>query len=276
MQNSPTHRGGGTPNNSYPYYDRNGYYVHQQQIEPQNWHEPVQLGGGGGGGGGGSTGTGGSVRADSPTINSQLQSYAPVTTPGTSTNQYTTPSLNCKIPSGSGGGGGSGSGSGGSGGGNTPTGASGAGSSGPPQPPSPTAVQKQEPTTHHQYQGYNQCPISQSSQPIYNNNIPPPPPSAGGAAPPGGPPGAGHQQIHNNYALTPDPTVSGGPGGQPSPSQGSGSGGGSGGGGGGGQGSQGSGAQGSNTSQAQLPSPLYPWMRSQFGKKFIIYMYFLI
>ena len=134
---------------------------------------------------------------------------------------------------------------------------------GPGGPPSPNTPQGQpkgndnpqqqhQATVGQQYPQYQQCPLSQSSQPIYNNNIPPPPP--GSVVGPGGPgvPGGPHQPVHNSYSLSPDGHV-----GQPSPGSM-------------GQGTPGggppNGPQGPGAPQAPLPSPLYPWMRSQFGK----------
>ncbi len=106
-------------------------------------------------------------------------------------------------------------------------------------PPSPTQQQQQQKTEpqqqqQHQYQQY-QCPITPQSQ-VYNNNLPP---------------------QHNTYGLNEV---------QPSPVSGQGGGGGNGAGGGPGGGGPGGGPPQQQPPQAPLPSPLYPWMRSQFGK----------
>ncbi|XP_071745312.1 uncharacterized protein [Lepeophtheirus salmonis] len=237
-----------SPNaNRYPsYYDsRNGYYMHhggghqQQQIEPGSWHEPVL------------------PRADSP-ISQQLaqqQNYSPTPVVNSSGSGGSSYNSSCKM---------------------TPA----VGGAGPPTPPGKT-----EPL-HPGYTQYNACPISSQNNQVYNNNIPPPLPPV---------------QVHNSYAMSPEhatapnaqaapqqppppppsqqqQVVGGGPvtsqvppapqsvvldhsNQQPleqhqapqhqehSPTP---------------QGSQGS---GQNASQSSLPSPLYPWMRSQFERK---------
>ena len=226
----------------YPsYYDRNGYYnVHQQSLDSQqSWHEPVVPGSG-------ALNTGGTTtpRPDSPSsIGMQQTGYA---SPAV-TNPVNNTSYSCKMAA-------------------QQAAASLAVSgslTGPGGPPSPNTPQGQpkgndnpqqqhQATVGQQYPQYQQCPLSQSSQPIYNNNIPPPPP--GSVVGPGGPgvPGGPHQPVHNSYSLSPDGHV-----GQPSPGSM-------------GQGTPGggppNGPQGPGAPQAPLPSPLYPWMRSQFGK----------
>ena len=228
MQSSPTQQ------QRYPYYDRNGYYMHQgAEGSQQNWHEPVVPVSGGGLG----PPVAGAVRPDSPS-NVMPHGFPQVPqqpvpqqpgggAPGSQQGQYS-----CKLATG---------------------------------PPSPSEVvqQKIEPNSQHPtppggnsmgqqqtpYQQYP-CPISQSQQhsqgqnqqQVYNNNLPqvpqPPPNGAGvGGSGNGAPP----------YNLTPEHH------GQPSP---------------GSMGGGGPNSQNQNAPQAPLPSPLYPWMRSQFGKGF--------
>jgi len=213
-------------NNGYgSYYDRNGYYIHQQHttgMDPQSWHDP-----------------GIQQRPDSPTMLVQQQQYpvAPVN-PNLSSASYSCKMAASIAGTGSGPGGGSGGGSGSSGGGVTP--------------PSPASSQKNETLSsplQQQYSQYPPCPLSQSSHSpsvMYNNNMGGPPPQGvpgGPQVPPHGPPGP-HPGVHNTYSLTPEGHVVGGqvsPGPQP-------------------------GGQNQGAPQAPLPSPLYPWMRSQFGK----------
>ena len=131
-------------------------------------------------------------------------------------------------------------------------------------PPSPTQQKTNDnPQLQSPYGGgqppYGQCQLSQNSQQAggaagggavtpnsFSSQLPP---QAGG-----GPPG-----VHNNYPMNEGSATPGGPGpaggssagapmGQPSPVQ------------------QGGGQNQSGAPQASLPSPLYPWMRSQFGK----------
>lgn len=199
IQGSPTqHR--------YPYYDRNGYYVHQGSgSDSQNatWHEPVPPSG----------------RPDSPIGVQQVTAQHHLFNQQGQT-QYT-----CKLASNN--------------------------------PPSPQVQQKIEsssqphPTvsSQPQYQQYP-CTITQSQHPqIYNNNIPqpnqppppppPPPPSSAQQCSATGPGSAVvpspyniGQEQHTQANLNPS---------QPNTQQ--------------------------NASQAPLPSPLYPWMRSQFERK---------
>ena len=208
----------GSPSQRYPYYDRNGYYQHQQQhLDPQSWHEPVAAASAAVSTG--ATTPGANNRSDSPTSLSQPQhSFPGATPPGAAQSQTQQ-----------------------------------AGSGGPVQPPPqqsqanvnqyscklapvpPSPPASETAPSQHQYQQYP-CPLggqNQAQQPqqaIYNNNLP--------------------QQVHNTYALTSDH-------GQPSP-VGPGSAGGP-------QNTQ-QPQQAPSTPQAPLPSPLYPWMRSQFGK----------
>ena len=227
-QNSP--RGA---NNGYgSYYDRNGYYIHQQHtsgLDPQTWHDP-----------------GIQQRPDSPTMLVQQQYPVAPVNPNLTSSSYSCKMAATLAGSGSGPGGGSGGGSGSSGGGVTP--------------PSPASSQKNDPlSSPHQQAPYSQyppCPLSQSSHSpsvMYNNNMGGPPPQGvpgGPQGPPHGPPGP-HPGVHNTYSLTPEGHAMGGP---VSP------------------GSQG-GGQNQGAPQAPLPSPLYPWMRSQFGKNTFIVIF---
>jgi hypothetical protein len=116
-------------------------------------------------------------------------------------------------------------------------------------PPSPASSQKNDPLSSphaQQYPQYPSCPLTNTSHSpsvMYNNNMGGPPSQGVPSGPQvqsHGPPG-----VHNSYSLTPEGHVVGG---QVSP------------------GSQGGGGPQQGAPQAQLPSPLYPWMRSQFGK----------
>lgn len=227
-------------NQRYSYYDSrsNGYYAQHLDSGGGNWHEPVTA-----------CGTTSVSRPDSPG-----GLFSPQ-------NQYSS----CKLAS---------SGSTTPGAPGAPSGAT-SGNTTAAAPPSPSQQQQQpqksEPNSQqHQYSQY-QCPPALSQSQIYNNNLPPPPPHAAG---PTGPPGGPHQ-VHNSYPLSPDLVH----GGQPSPVGGSGSNGGAnrsgdGGSGGGnlsqspqGGGSGGGGSAGSGgNAQNSVPSAIYPWMRSQFGK----------
>ncbi len=236
----------------YPYYDRNGYYVHQQHAGQtagfDTWHEPAVTPVTPGAGGVPPPGTpvsssGLPGRPDSPSSVTGYPSPAAVTSAA---------NYSCKmaVPPG----------------GVTPPSPGSAQQQSQQQAPKASAgadnPQQMQPYAGQQQTQY-QCPLTQSSQAqgVYNNNMP-------AGAGPGGPPpsgGGGAAGIHNSYSLSSDGSAppSGGPNGQA-------------GGGGvvGGQHSPGqqappgpNGPGGQNQSQAPLPSPLYPWMRSQFGKK---------
>ena len=220
------------------YYDRNGYYVHQHGAAAaaaatgngggafDSWHDP------------------GGMRPESPTSGAGI---APPTYPSPAATSAASSSVNysCKMAV------------------QPPAHSAGA------TPPSPTQQKTNDnPQLQSPYGGgqppYGQCQLSQNSQQAGG-------PGVGGAAgggavtpnsfssqlPPqagGGPPG-----VHNNYPMNEGSATPGGPGpaggssagapmGQPSPVQ------------------QGGGQNSSGAPQASLPSPLYPWMRSQFGK----------
>ena len=242
QQNSPTQQ-------RYPYYDsRNGYYLHQgaqNPLDTQSWHEPVLP-----------VQPSTTPRPDSPTLQAHqgLSGY-PGGGSGNDNGGMNSPQggYNCKM--GSGGSMGPNEGSGGGGNGNLLA------VSGPPSPISKANDNPNATSSQLQYQQYQPCTLSQqpsSQQPVYNNNHQPP----GASGPPGrqgGPQGTPQQQpVHNSYSLSPEDHV-----GQPSPvSQQAGAGGGGGGGGSGGPPNQNQ----QGAPQAPLPSPLYPWMRSQFGK----------
>eukprot|EP00096_Caligus_rogercresseyi_P001673 TRINITY_DN127_c1_g2_i3.p1 TRINITY_DN127_c1_g2~~TRINITY_DN127_c1_g2_i3.p1 ORF type:complete len:351 (+),score=107.34 TRINITY_DN127_c1_g2_i3:172-1224(+) len=139
---------------------------------------------------------------------------------------------------------------------------------GPPSPPGKTEP-LHPPTGYTQYNAASACPISSQAPPnpqVYNNNIPPQMhgggylPESGGNAPvpppvvpaPQQPQGAS-QQGGTPSSLEPplDPPLPNQPNQEHSPTP---------------QGSTGSGS-GNGPPQAPLPSPLYPWMRSQFERK---------
>lgn len=226
MQGSPGQTGQGQPQGQqqrYPYYDRNGYYVHQQHgqsFETASWHEPVSVAAAA------AAVQQSSCRSDSP---SALQPY-PSPVVSTATGNYS-----CKMAV-------------------QPPHSAGATPPSPSQQKTndnPQSVAAAQHTQQQQYAQY-QCPLTQSSQPqppppnVYNNNLPVPQP----------------QPVHNSYSLSGEPGAGGGGpppphvvGGQPSPVQQQ-------------QPQQGGGqTQQAAPPQAPLPSPLYPWMRSQFERK---------
>jgi len=252
MQGSPgQHHGAG--HRGYSYYDRNGYYVHQHSgasavaaasaaasagggatpsataTSFDSWHDPSAAG----------------MRPDSPTS-------AGITAPPS----YPSPSIVASTA--------------GSGSGNSsvnysckmavqPPAHSGPGGT----PPSPTQQKTNDnPQLQSPYGGgvpsqYGQCPLTQNSQPggagpatPYSNSTPGLPTQPGG--PPVPPP------VHNSYCGS-DGDSTGGAGGNSgsahvghhSPVQQP----------------PGGGQNQGGAPQAPLPSPLYPWMRSQFERK---------
>jgi len=231
-----------TGHTGYSYYDRNGYYVHQQHgaaggattptggangaaaaaaaaASFDSWHDP------------------GGLRPDSPSALTAPPSYpspAVASTSGGSSVNYS-----CKMAV-------------------QPPAHSGAGAT----PPSPTQQktndnpQLQSPSVYGGGQTqYGACPLNQNSQPPggpatpYSN-------SSGGPMQPvtGGPPPAVHNSYCGSEAGSAGAAASGAGGahvGQPSPVQQP----------------PGGGQNQPGAPQAPLPSPLYPWMRSQFERK---------
>ena len=281
MEGSPTHQQQQQQHQQqrYPYYDRNGYYMHQgnsqSALDPsaQNWHEPVSVAGGTGAGinvGSLSPNSAAALRPDSPNsvqLQQQQQQHqlSQHSFPGNVQIPPPPPTVS-SAPNSCGSTGASAVGAAAAAGSLPPSASSVVnqysckmppGLNGPPSPSNnlgqpqqqPQQPQKTEQPSPHQYQAQYQCPITQqqqqqqqSQQQVYNNNLPPGGPhQQGGPGPVGG---------HNTYALTPEH-------GQPSPT-GMGSGnntqeGPTGGGGAGGP-------------QAPISSVMYPWMRSQFGE----------
>ena len=222
MQGSPgQHHAAG--HRGYPYYDRNGYYVHQQHASGggvgsnggfESWHDPA-----------------GGLRPDSPTAAglSAPPSYPSpaVSTAGAGSNYSCKMAVQSPAHPGAG-----------------------------VTPPSPTQKTNDNPQLQSPYGSgagtqYGQCPLSTNSQPTpggapsYSNSQIPQPP--GGATHP--------PNVHNSYSLSGSEGTSGGGSGahvgQPSPVQ---------------QQPPGGSQNQQGAPQAPLPSPLYPWMRSQFGK----------
>ncbi len=230
-----------TGHQGYSYYDRNGYYVHQQHgaaggattptggasgaaaaaaaASFDSWHDP------------------GGLRPESPSALTAPPSYpspAVASTSGGSSVNYS-----CKMAV-------------------QPPAHSGPGGT----PPSPTQQktndnpQLQSPSVYGGGQTqYGACPLNQNSQPPggpatpYSN-------SSGGPMQPvtGGPPPAVHNSYCGSEAGSAGAAASGAGGahvGQPSPVQQP----------------PGGGQNQPGAPQAPLPSPLYPWMRSQFGKQ---------
>lgn len=230
-----------TGHQGYSYYDRNGYYVHQQHgaaggattptgvangaaaaaaaASFDSWHDP------------------GGLRPDSPGALTAPPSYpspAVASTSGGSSVNYS-----CKMAV-------------------QPPAHSGPGGT----PPSPTQQktndnpQLQSPSVYGGGQTqYGACPLTQNSQPPggpatpYSN-------SSGGPMQPvtGGPPPAVHNSYCGSEAGSAGAAASGAGGahvGQPSPVQQP----------------PGGGQNQPGAPQAPLPSPLYPWMRSQFERK---------
>jgi hypothetical protein len=230
-----------TGHQGYSYYDRNGYYVHQQHgaaggattptgvangaaaaaaaASFDSWHDP------------------GGLRPDSPGALTAPPSYpspAVASTSGGSSVNYS-----CKMAV-------------------QPPAHSGPGGT----PPSPTQQktndnpQLQSPSVYGGGQTqYGACPLTQNSQPPggpatpYSN-------SSGGPMQPvtGGPPPTVHNSYCGSEAGSAGAAASGAGGahvGQPSPVQQP----------------PGGGQNQPGAPQAPLPSPLYPWMRSQFGKQ---------
>ena len=231
MQGSPgQHHAAG--HRGYPYYDRNGYYVHQQHASGgggvgsnggfESWHDPA-----------------GGLRPDSPTAAglSAPPSYPSpaVSTAGAGSNYSCKMAVQSPAHPGAG-----------------------------VTPPSPTQKTNDNPQLQSPYGSgagtqYGQCPLSTNSQPTpggapsYSNSQIPQPP--GGATHP--------PNVHNSYSLSGSEGTSGGGSGahvgQPSPVQ---------------QQPPGGSQNQQGAPQAPLPSPLYPWMRSQFGKVLLIYFLF--
>ena len=239
MQGSPgQHHPASAGHRGYSsYYDRNGYYVHQHGAAA------AAAATGNGGGAFDSWHDPGGMRPESPTNSGagltappNYPSPAAVSTSGGSSSV----NYSCKMAV------------------QPPAHSAGA------TPPSPTQQKTNDnPQLQSPYGGgqppYGQCQLSQNSQQAggaagggavtpnsFSSQLPP---QAGG-----GPPG-----VHNNYPMNEGSATPGGPGpaggssagapmGQPSPVQ------------------QGGGQNQSGAPQASLPSPLYPWMRSQFGK----------
>ena len=244
MQGSPGQHHAAGHRGYSSYYDRNGYYVHQHGAAAaaaatgngggafESWHDP------------------GGMRPESPTNSGGTGLTAPpnypspaaVSSAGSSSVNYS-----CKMAV------------------QPPAHSAGA------TPPSPTQQKTNDnPQLQSPYGGgqppYGQCQLSQNSQQAGGPGVGGA--GGGGAATPnsfssqlppqggGGPPG-----VHNNYPMNEGSATPGGPGGaggssagapmgQPSPVQ------------------QGGGQNQSGAPQASLPSPLYPWMRSQFGKTY--------
>jgi hypothetical protein len=213
----------------YPYYDRNGYYVHQQHGGGafDSWHDP-------------------SLRPDSPTSAAVCHNAPPSYPSPAVSSSATVGSANysCKMAV------------------QPPALSAGATPPSPTHPQQKTNDNPQQPQLQPQYGGGGQqyggppCPLTQNSQQPpgvasggYNNNLQPVVTPGGGIPPPGHHPP--NQVGHNSYSLS--GSDGGGVGahvGEHSPVH-----------------PQPPGAgQNQPAPQASLPSPLYPWMRSQFGK----------
>ena len=237
MQGSPGQHHASSGHRGYSYYDRNGYYVHQHGAAAAS---------GNGGPGFDSWHDPGGMRPESPT-NAGLTapptypSPAAVSTAGASASSV---NYSCKMAV------------------QPPAHSAGA------TPPSPTQQKTNDnPQLQSPYGGgqppYGQCQLSQNSQQVGSgggaagtatpNSFSSQLPTQGSSGPPG---------VHNNYPMSDGSATPGGaaggagggaPLGQPSPVQ------------------QGGGQNQSGAPQAPLPSPLYPWMRSQFGKNKVLY-----
>lgn len=238
MQGSPGH----THHRGYSYYDRNGYYVHQPHgASAAAAGAAASTGNGGGAFDSWHDPTG--MRPESPgsglTAPPSYPSPAAVSSASASACVSGSSSVNysCKMAV------------------QPPAALSAAGAT----PPSPTQQktndnpQLQSPYGAGAGQTYGQCQLSQNSQPgaaggpatPYSTTTNPMQPQPGAPPPP----------VHNSYCGSDggSATGSGGGGGgahvgQHSPSQ------------------AGGGQNQGGAPQAPLPSPLYPWMRSQFGK----------
>ena len=244
MQGSPGQHGHSS-HRGYSYYDRNGYYVHQGHAPNgaagagfDSWHDPSAS----------APPPSGMGRSESPTSGLTVAppSYpSPVVASVSTSSGSGSVNYSCKMavqpPAHSGG-----------------------------TPPSPTQQKTNDnPQLQSPYgaaggasagpgQNYGQCQLSQNSQPGGGPNAATPYSTNNPLQPQSGPPGV--PPVHNSYCGSDG--GSGGPTGgssgttgahvgQPSPV---------------GQ-TPGGGQNQGGAPQAPLPSPLYPWMRSQFGKK---------